>query len=171
MRLHLRTLSTWDHQPALPSEIADVWLTIDEQGVRVRMDAPFAGDPVPPAPPGRLHGLWEFEVVELMIAGADDHYVELECGPAGHWLFLQLAGVRNIVNAQAPIECSTRHSGDRWSASVWLPNALLPSPPWRVNAFAIHGQGSARRYLAWRPAGGDRPDFHVLDVFESVTDR
>lgn len=53
----------------------------------------------------------------------------------------------------------------RWVAQVRLPVAWLPSGCDRLNAYAIHGVGAARRYLAFRALGGERPDFHRLEHF------
>lgn len=56
----------------------------------------------------------------------------------------------------------------RWWGTARFPCAWLP-PEWsHLNAYAIHGTGATRRYLAWRPAGGEHPDFHVLSAFGEV---
>ena len=41
----------------------------------------------------------------------------------------------------------------------------LPPGLAAANAYAIHGEGSARRYLAWTPVPGPAPDFHRLEYF------
>ncbi len=46
-----------------------------------------------------------------------------------------------------------------------MPRSWLPPGPHRVNAYAIHGVGAARRYLAWAPSEGEGPDFHRLEAF------
>ncbi len=143
------------------------------------IDAPWNGDPPPsgadgqPAPVGSTPGLWEHEVVELMLLGDEDRYLELEVGPHGHYLALSLHGVRNAVARGMALQVETRPlaadgagpGGPRWSAAVTVPHALLPPGPLRLNAFAIAGVGAARRYLALSPAFGERPDFHVLSAF------
>jgi hypothetical protein len=53
--------------------------------------------------------------------------------------------------------------------TAWLPRALLPPPPHRINAYSIHGAGDARRYLAWEPVPGEVPDFHRLERFVAAT--
>jgi hypothetical protein len=45
----------------------------------------------------------------------------------------------------------------------------LPPGLGRVNAYAIHGQGANRRYLAAYSVGGTAPDFHRLDRFVPLT--
>jgi hypothetical protein len=39
----------------------------------------------------------------------------------------------------------------------------------RVNAYAIHGRGEERRYLAAFAVPGERPDFHQLTAFGPFT--
>ena len=58
--------------------------------------------------------------------------------------------------------------GGRWRGHARIPKAWLPPGCDRVNAFAIHGQGDDRRHLAWRPAGGEKPDFHRLEAFGAL---
>jgi hypothetical protein len=58
-----------------------------------------------------------------------------------------------------------RIGGPRWTGVARLDRGLLPPPPHRVNAFAVHGTGGARRHLACFPAPGPAPDFHRLESF------
>jgi len=44
----------------------------------------------------------------------------------------------------------------------------IPSSPRTPNAFAIHGIGDERRFLAWVPVPGSAPDFHRLHHFPHV---
>ena len=127
----------------------------------VNIDAPFHGDPPPDHEPGRAWKLWEHEVVELFLVGDDGHYLEAEFGPHGHWLILSLDGIRSIANSgikPKSYECTIRDN--RWTASAVLSRNVLPRPITRMNAFAIHGVGSERRYLSYGPLPGDSPDFH-----------
>lgn len=162
--LHITT--TWDGQPVDATEAVSVELSKDEQGVRVRVSAPFHGDDAPPGLPASTDRLWEYEVVEVMFADDGDRYLEVELSPHGHWLCLCLHGVRRPISTGHALDHRAHIAGARWTGDAWIPNALLPSGWCRVNAFAIHGAGQGRRYLAHRPAGGAAPDFHVLGVFE-----
>ena len=87
---------TWDGGPLSAQEFARVELRLDadRDEVTVATQAAFFGDPKPDAPPGRLDGLWNFEVVELFLLGADQRYLELEFGPHGHHLALRFRGPR-----------------------------------------------------------------------------
>ncbi|NOY25692.1 MAG: hypothetical protein GXP62_07440, partial [Oligoflexia bacterium] len=127
------------------------------------------GDPAPAAPPGPTWALWKHEVVELFLLGADQRYLEIEVGPRGHHLALQLEGARNIVACCLPLDVHLTESGPpRWRLQTRIPRDLLPPGPHRANATAIHGLGAARRYLAWTPVPGPRPDFHRLSCFQTV---
>jgi len=42
-------------------------------------------------------------VVEAFFLGTDDRYLEVEVGPHGHYLVLQLHGSRNLVRDHVPI--------------------------------------------------------------------
>lgn len=140
------------------------------RGLRITVDAPYHGDPPPAGPPGPTDGLWDFEVVELFVVGAADdegrpRYTEIELSPHGHHLVLELAGERNIVRRLLPLEYRAVVDGKRWSGEAILEGRFLPPPPYRGNAFAIHGRGAGRRYLAATPVPGERPDFHRVTCF------
>jgi hypothetical protein len=156
---------TWNGEAVPPSE--RVVLTLSDRGehVALAVDAPFHSDPPPPGPPGPTDGLWEHEVVELFVAGPGPRYVEIELGPHGHHLVLRLDGVRNAVARCLPLAFAARISGDRWHGEALIPRSWLPAGPHRVNAYAIHGVGSGRRYLAATPLPGPKPDFHQPDRF------
>lgn len=162
---------TWEGRE-LPSKLhRRVDLTRRAGGaVDLALVAPYCGDPPPPGPPGPTDRLWEHEVVELFLvgapaAGAPIPYTELELSPHGHYLVLRFEGVRRVVDAPAPLEVAARIEGDRWRGTARLPPELLPPEPWRVNAYAIHGRGEDRSYLAMSPVPGPGPDFHRVELF------
>jgi hypothetical protein len=165
---------TWAGEPLDESERCTVDLTDGDTGWIIKVDAPFHRDPPPSAPPGGLDGLWAFEVVELFVAAAEANdagadYTEIELSPHGHHLILRFAGVRRRVARIEPLAVSSRITresrGERWHGEITLPHEALPSRPWRVNAFAMHGEGAARRYLAATPLPGPHPDFHQPSRF------
>lgn len=161
---------TWDGHPLDPAEHATVEvLDGGPDHVIVRTDAPLHADPPPHGPPGPTPGLWEFEVVELFIAGPGHRYLELELGPHGHHLVLRLDGLRRPFAQALPMDVRTTLQGDRWTAEARVPRAWLPEGPHRANAYRIHGGGDARRYLAHAPTLGERPDFHQPDRFVPIS--
>jgi hypothetical protein len=156
---------TWDGRPALPSERVALDVTASPDGLRVRVDAPHHGDPAPPAPPGRCEGLWEYEVVELFLLGTGERYLEIEIAPSGHFLVLELHGRRRRVRSDVPVQVACQRSGPRWSAELCVARSELPPAAHAWNAYALHGVGAQRRYLAFQPVPGERPDFHRLECF------
>lgn len=131
----------------------------------VTVDAPFHHDPAPPEQPGPTDGLWEYEVVELFLLTPPDHYLEIELGPHGHYLLLELRGRRQVVRSGMPIAYDAQIDEGRWSGHAEIPLDYLPTGASRGNGYAIHGQPPARSYLAYYPVPGTAPDFHRLDRF------
>lgn len=159
---------TWDGAPIGADEAVTLRLELRQDALVIEVDAPFHGDPAPSAPAGPTWALWEHEVVELFLLGQGQRYLEIELGPRGHHLVLQLEGVRNIVARELPARFQARVSGGRWTGEAQVDRALLPEGPLRANAVAMHGQGEARRYLASAPMPGERPDFHRLEYYFDI---
>lgn len=164
-RLHLRVAHTWDGRPVSDPESSSIFLSREPSGLRVRVDAPYFGDPPPPGPPGPTDRLWEREVVELFVLGEGERYLEVELAPSGHHLVLRLEGVRQPFAKLLPLEFQASRRSDRWTGEALLPDAWRPPGALKVNAFAIHGTGEGRRYLAATPLPGPQPDFHRLGHF------
>ncbi len=118
---------------------ASIDLSWDDRRLQLAVEAPFWSDPPPSGPPESTEGLWNFEVVELFLAADDD--------------------------ATRYLDFSAEKKENRWSGNATLDADHLPGRPWRANAFAIHGQGERRRYLAAHPLPGLSPDFHQPAMF------
>ena len=159
---------TWDGFAARPDERVMLELTREGGDWILAVDAPFHDDPAPAGSPGATPGLWEYEVVELFLLAPPDHYLEIELGPHGHYWVLELRGVRQVAREALPIEFQVSHRGARWSGRARIPGELVPRAVARLNAFAIHARGDARRYLAFHPVPGDGPDFHRLEQFAEL---
>ncbi len=159
----------WDGAPIASAERAGVTLATLAGGWEIVVEAPFHDDPPPEGSPGSTDGLWNHEVVELFVAvcGPSDRvrYTEIELSPHGHHLVLDFRGVRRRQAVVQPLSMTAGIEGARWHARMALPLDALPPQPWRVNAFAIHGVGRHRRYLAAFPVPGERPDFHQPAAF------
>jgi len=156
---------TWNGLPAAQGESVKLELNVVEERLVVRVDAPWHGDRPPPTAAGRCDGLWEYEVVELFLLGERERYLELELGPAGHYLALALEGRRQRVRGDVPVDVHCERRSERWHAEASLSCRELPPGLHAFNAYAIHGTGPARRYLAYHPLPGARPDFHQLERF------
>lgn len=108
------------------------------------ISAPWLMNPAPNAPRGRLWKLWEYEVVELFISGADGHYLELEFGPWEHHLALSFSNVRSLSDDQCVLDklefwrssSSNVSSESRWGVSCEVDRSLLP-PPHCLNSYAL----------------------------------
>ena len=163
--MHLRIETCWDGSPARPQEPVDLVVLLLDGQLEIRIEAPFHGDPAPDHPPGPTPGLWEHEVVELFLAGPAEHYTEIELGPYGHHLVLQLEGVRQPTAELLPLDYAVEREGGLWRGRARLAAEFLPPPPHRINACAIHGLGPERRYLSWTALPGESPDFHRIERF------
>lgn len=162
----LRIQGLWDGTAAREEEWAEVTAIPDGAGLAVDIRAGYHGDPRPPKPAGPCEGLWEFEVVELFLANRHGRYLELEFGPHGHYLALGFAGIRRRMAGEIILHYQADIDGSTWQGRAWVPKAALPpGPGLLVNAYAIHGVGPARRYLAAFPVPGTRPDFHQPRYF------
>ena len=165
---HLTIARTWDGLTLGQEERVELTLETTGDSLRVVVNAPFHGDPAPAGPPGPTPGLWNHEVVELFVVGAalaGPPYTELELSPHGHHLLLRLSGVRKVIEQGLPLAYRASITSRRWQGDALVPRRLLPPPPHRLNAFAIHGAGPERRYLAMTPVPGAAPDFHRLEYF------
>jgi hypothetical protein len=107
-------------------------------------------------------------VVELFLLGDDDRYLEIELGPWGHYLVLELAGQRQVVSSGGEIAFDVKRGHVGWTGRAVIPAAWIPAPVGLGNAYAIHGLGKARRYRALHPVPGEQPDFHRLDCFGPI---
>lgn len=173
-RIDLTISHLWNGEPAPASEHARVRLRDAGSTLHIAVAAPLHGDPAPPGLPGPVDQLWEHEVVEVFIASASGPdgarpYTEIELSPWGHHLVLRLQGIRRQVAGPLPLRYRVRHDSGRWLGAARIEASLLPRLPWLVNAFAIHGSGPQRRYLAATPLPGERPDFHQPARFSPFT--
>ena len=163
-RWKLRIQHTWDGRPVGDDEAVAVALEQADGYLKLRIDAPFHDDPPPDS-----EDLWHYEVVELMLVGEDDKYLEIELSPHGQSLVLSLHGERNVVDRGAPLDYQAQTHNGRWHGVTNIPLSWVPAGTNRLNAFAIHGT-SQRRYLAWKPTGGSQPNFHRLAQFGSLAE-
>jgi len=162
----LRVARTWDGAPVPESAWATVRCSAAPGGdLRIDVESPFYDDPAPSAPPGPTDGLWNYEVVELFLLGHGERYLEIELGPRGHQHCLLLHGRRHVERRGLGIGFHAEIAGSRWSGTATVQAAVLPPGLERANAYAIHGVGSGRRYLAAHPVPGPEPDFHRLEHF------
>ncbi|OXA41789.1 UPF0462 protein C4orf33 homolog isoform X2 [Folsomia candida] len=180
--LNFTISKTWDG--GVPSDHSEIHIKLtlqgeeDAQTLLIQVDAPFFNDPQPPAslsPPGSTPQLWDYEVVELFFLGDEDKYLEVELGPRGHYLVLQLHGVRNIIREHLPLDrYVTEVRGTRWFGEASVPLAYFPHNVHSTNMYAIHKSDPHRVYMALSPAVDNSkcphssPDFHRLQYFQHI---
>lgn len=158
---------TWDGLEIPVSERVQILAGVSADALVLHVDAPYFGDPPPPGSAGPCEGLWAYEVVELFIEGPSGRYTEIELSPHGHHLVLRLSRPRQVIDRCLPIAFQSVRTRERWRGTARVPLGLLPEDrPLRGNAYAMHGEGSARRYLAMFPVPGAKPDFHQPHRFE-----
>jgi hypothetical protein len=163
--MQLKVAHTWDGEAIDAEEIASVSVARDATSLVVMVEAPYHGDPRPGTGPGRTDRLWDYEVVEVFLLGDGERYLEVEMGPHGNYLVLLLAGRRQVERKALLMEYEARINASRWHGRARLPLSYLPAGAGRGNAFALHGVGADRRFLAAYPVPGPQPDFHRLDCF------
>jgi hypothetical protein len=159
---------TWNGRRLKPAETSVVECRLENEDLTVLVDAPFFDDPPPSGRARSTDHLWEYEVVELFLVGEASHYLEVELAPRGHYFVLQLHGARNVVRKGLRIRYEAEISGHRWHGIATVPRSYLPPGIERANAYAMHGTGQARRYLAAFPVPGAAPDFHRLEAFGKI---
>lgn len=172
--IQLNIATTWDNQTIPDSQQVKLKLSRDGTASAVRLDieAPFYNDPAPSAPVGSLMQLWDYEVVELFLLGSENRYLEVEFGPFGHYIVLLLDGYRNVIKHSLPLEpvqITRDTSTKRWTSSALIPDEYFPPNVTSLNAYAIHGTGESRQYLALSPVPTGKfeaPEFHRLEYFK-----
>lgn len=154
----------WDGTELASSEQVTFDLSLRSDLLHVEVSAPWFGDPLPPAPPGGLEGLWNHEVAELFVAGAGG-YLELELGPGGHHLALFFRNVRAREARFDLDDVQVERKDARWTGQMSVPLDRLPRGPWSANAFSLHGPPEGRRHRVAHLLPGKRPDFHQPAAF------
>jgi len=151
------------------AECAQIRVEKLKEGLLLVVNAPYHHDPLPDVAPGYCDKLWEYEVVELFIAAADNpaSYVEVELGPGGHFWAASFQGIRRQV-ANIPIEYEVWREEEKWQGRAIVAWEHLPEGRFIANAFSMHGCGEERSYLAAYPLQGKRPDFHQPGTFAPI---
>ena len=162
---YLRIQHQWNGQRCSTTHPVEIHLAMKKDSFEIRVESPFYDNPAPPQSETRCEGLWNYEVVELFLAGPEANYLEIELNPHGHYLVLSMNGIRQPSPDTLLIEYNAEIKGDTWIGEAVIPIHFLPREPRRINAFAIHDVEGERRYLAATPVPGDTPDFHQPETF------
>ncbi len=151
---------TWDGLPLPPAFRSSLHLAEEADGLVLSWLAPDGDTPAPATAPGPTDGLWTHEVVELFLAGSGPGYLEVEVGPHGHHLVIQLLDVRVRGAWPLPLDVAVaRIPGEVWAGQAHLPRAWLPTGPLRAAAFRVAPQHRPP-HLASVRLPGDAANFH-----------
>jgi len=127
---------------------------------------------VPSTPIGFTHGLWEHDVFEIFVCGNDGSYIEIEVGPAGHWLVYGFYNYRDQIKdfGERDLKVKTSVNGTIWSGQVCLPKKWLMDSieNCTYNFYQIRKAGKKREYLAWQSIPNIEPDFHRTECFAKI---
>ncbi|MGH9502001.1 MAG: carbohydrate-binding family 9-like protein [Terriglobales bacterium] len=123
---------------------------------------------------GRRDHLWDRDVAEAFLQPdptREHYYREFEVSPNGMWIDLDifpggLADLRSGLKKSVFLDEKEK----RWTAELAIPLRALtsnfdPQAIWRANFYRIEGKEEPRTYLAWRPTGTAKPNFHVPAAF------
>ncbi len=169
--LSLTITTYWDGTPCNdPRRHGIVTLCTEPAGLWITASLPHQAAPCLPASPPltRVANLWEYDVVECFIAGAE-RYLEVELGAGGHFLVLDFTAPRQGAQAYESWQPRLHYEpsvaqGAAWRASLLLPWDMVPTGVRGVNAYVI----SQQHYLCYAPLPGPRPDFHQPERFPAV---
>ena len=165
MMIHLTQL--WNGEPAPKGHGGRAALTLDGNLLNLSWDLALSREPrTPESPAGFTDGLWEHDCLELFLASrrGEGRYLELEIGPAGHWLALAFSGVRErgAELHELDPELSQELRPGRWRGRCSLPAALAVKhagpTPWKGLLAAV--TGDSRPHVCWPRLPGREPDFH-----------
>jgi uncharacterized protein (DUF362 family) len=123
--------------------------------------------------------LYEEDCAEIFL-GPDNarrtHYYELEVGPLGHFLDIEIdrAAKRSSVGWSGKMQIGARPERDAHRAHLEIAvrapeitSALKPDARLALGLFRMEGKGK-RTYLAWSPAHTEKPNFHVPEAFGTL---
>ena len=161
--LVLPIMTYWDGTPCDNTRLHGVvTLCTEAGGLCITASLPHHASPcIPAAPPRtRVANLWEYDVVECFVAGAES-YLEVELGAGGHFLVLEFSVPRVCRSAYETFVPRLTfepclEGKPAWRSSILIPWSMVPRHVQGVNACV----SSHDHYLCYHPLPGPRPDFH-----------
>jgi hypothetical protein len=123
--------------------------------------------------------LYQEDCVELFLApdpARPSRYYEIELGPAGHFLDLEVDRERKVENVAWSSGVVVATSSDAAARTAVIEArftapeivaALKPGARLPLALFRMDGK-APRRYLAWRPPRSKKPNFHVPEAFGTL---
>ncbi len=120
--------------------------------------------------------LYEEDCVELFLGRSlsePQRYFEIEVGPFGHFLDLEIDRDKKLSNVDwsSEVKSASTHDAEKRTATIELrldssdlTSLFEPGRELPLAVYRMEGQ-SERQYLAWRPTLTKRPNFHVPERF------
>jgi hypothetical protein len=153
---------------AAPAGVA-VTCTATRAGSVLRLTWQLQGElPLPaPAPPRRLHDLWELTCFECFLASpARPGYWEFNLSPAGHWNVYRFDGYRSgMVEERAFASLPFTFEGGLVSLAVDLAALGIGEAPWRLAIATVIAEPSGNQSFLAVAHPGSEPDFHHPEAF------
>jgi hypothetical protein len=128
----------------------------------LELTASLPHQPVPRIPEAergaRVADLWEYDVVECFLVGADGRYLEVELGAGGHFLVLSFSAPRVRSDSHEALRPTLDFTSDArgWRARIVLDRTIVPPAIAALNAFVI----ASGAHLAYGSLPGSALDFH-----------
>jgi len=169
MSFQFHIAQQWDGTPLRDADRAEVVVLNNGEHLRIGFTARLLPKwTAPKTPVGFTDGLWEYDVFEIFFARPDGSYLEIEVGPAGHFLVYEFASYRKASDTNPrPLVYTWSVEDGQWSGEFTVPLEWLRVPinDCRVNAYQILTTAQGRQYLAWRSIPEIEPDFHRTECF------
>lgn len=168
----------WKGESSGPPRETEVRLLWSPQFFYARILAHYQDLFIYPEANIRRENLWQRDVAEIFLQTDTTQlkqYKEFEISPNGNWLDLAIAPP-GASNLSCPVKTNTIIDQQRhvWIAQLAIPMHCLtekfdPRAIWRLNLFRIEGRAQTRFYSSWQPTNTSQPNFHVPDVFGTLT--
>jgi uncharacterized protein (DUF362 family) len=126
--------------------------------------------------------LYKEDCVEIFLApdaARPGHYYEIEVGPHGHWLDIEVDGARKKGRFDqgwsSEIRVGTTRDAETKRVTIEIElkskdivTSLEKGARLPMGLFRMEGRSPDRNYLAWSPARTAKPKFHIPEAFGTL---
>ncbi len=174
----IRFCADWQGLNPDPQRQTEVRVLWSDAALYVQFRASYRELYTYPGGPQRRDHLWDRDVAEVFLQPPHQSgrtYTEIEVSPNGDWIDLAIAnGEHSDLHCAMNSHVRVDEKSKLWTAEVALPMPCLAphfdaKQPWRLNFFRIEGPEPRRFYSSWQPTNTPQPNFHVPDVFATMS--